>query len=127
MKKYLCAALFLVTCHCFANKASIVLEGLYDCTGTEVGTGTPYKCQMIINKTGETYTSTASCDDGTSYTGTGIFDEKTHHLSTAFINTKKTAETGVALSDVKPDGTMTTLWTYLNRTTIGSSTCKKHQ
>ena len=122
MKKYLYASLMLVSVNSFAD-----LAGLYHCTGKEVGTGTPFTCQMMINKTGETYASTATCDDDTAYSGTGIYDEKTHHLALVFINTKKAAETGVSLSHVKPDGTIVSLWTYLNRTTTGSTDCKKQK
>lgn len=126
MKKYLFAIGVLVSCNSFAASPALIdLSGKYSCEGNEVVTNAAYKCEMTINKTSETYASTATCNDGTSYIGISIYNEKLQQLSTAFINPNSAKEAGIAVSDVKPDGSMNTVWTYLNNTSVGHSTCNK--
>ncbi|KTD38562.1 hypothetical protein Lnau_0550 [Legionella nautarum] len=127
MKKYFLATTLLISSQCFAATSSVTLEGNYDCQGNEIGSNAPFKCQMNIKKTGETYASTASCSDGNSYSGTGIYDSNSLRLSTGFINPKKAEETGVSVSEIKPDGSIKTVWTYMNSTSTGLTTCTKHE
>lgn len=126
MKKCFFASALFVSLGCFASQSPVNLEGKYDCAGNEVGTNEAFKCEMIIKQTGETYASTASCSDGNSYAGNGIYDKNTHSLSTGFINPKKREETGVSVSAIKADGKIVSVWTYLNNTSIGHTTCIKH-
>ena len=127
MKKYFFATALIVSTGCVANTYPTSFEGKYKCAGNEVGTKEAFKCDMIIKKTGETFASSASCSDGNSYIGTGIYDKNTHHLSTGFINPKKSEETGVSVSTIKTDGSIVTVWTYLNNTSIGRTTCTKER
>ncbi|CDZ76791.1 hypothetical protein BN59_01067 [Legionella massiliensis] len=121
-KKIALLVLGLSTSTCFA---AVSLEGKYNCHGTEIVSNTSFGCEMLIKKTGETYASTASCDDGNAYQGNAVYDEKKQILATGFINPKKAEETGVAISYVKEDGSLQTDWTYINETTIGHSLCIK--
>ena len=125
LKKCVYIALAILSSSGVVNAYQISLEGKDDCKGTEIGSKTSFRCEMVINKTGETYGSSATCDDGNSYKGTGIYDNNTHILSSGFINPKKAKETGVAVTYIKDDGSMTTDWTYLNNTTIGHTACIK--
>lgn len=125
MKQYFFVTVLVIPLSCFASEYSANFEGKYECAGHEVGTKAAFSCEMIIKRTGETYASTAKCSDGNSYTGTGIYDVTTHHLSTGFINPKKSEETGVSVSVVKKDGSMDVSWTYLNNTSIARSVCNK--
>ena len=118
------AALFLATT-CFASEQPLTLDGKYDCGGNELGTGISFKCEMIIKKTGQTYASSAVCNDGNAYTGTGIYNEKIRAIASVFINPKKADETGVTVTYIKDDESMTIDWTYLNKTSIGHSACVK--
>lgn len=93
--------------------------------GNEVGTHAAFKCQMTIEKTGETYASKASCSDGNSYSGTGLYDQKANRLSTGFINPKKSEETGISVTEIKRDGSLVSAWTYLDKTTIAHTKCLK--
>lgn len=126
MRNYFFLATF-ISSSCFANGYPINLEGHYKCAGNEVGTNEAYKCNMTIKKTGETYASTASCTDGNSYSGTGIYDENSHRLSTGFINPKKSEETGVSVTNIRSDGRLSTVWTYLNNTSVGHVKCVKQK
>jgi hypothetical protein len=65
------------------------------------------------------------CDEGTNYTGTGILDSKSQSLSMAFINPKNAQETGVSFSHINPDGSLYSIWTYLNNPAIAHSSCTK--
>ncbi|KTC87496.1 MULTISPECIES: hypothetical protein [Legionella] len=127
MRKYFLATAALLSSHCFAAASSVNFEGNYDCHGNEIGSNAPFKCQMNVKKTGDTYASTASCSDGNSYSGTGIYDANTQRLSTGFVNPKKAEETGVSVSEIKTDGSITTVWTYLNSTSTGRTICTKQQ
>ena len=86
-----------------------------------------FKCEMTIKKTGETYASSATCDDGNSLVGNGIYNEKTHTIASVFTTREKAEETGVSVTYVKEDGSMTLDWTYLNSTTIGHSVCSRQR
>jgi len=122
MKKIILLAALSVTTAAIAETS---IEGLYDCKGSEIGTKEAFTCQMTIKKTGETYASTATCSDGNSYRGTGILDAKNHQLSTVFVNPKKAEETGVCLSVFKGDKRLVSNWTYLDKTTLGTTACQK--
>lgn len=124
---HLFATAILLTSNCFASGHQIALDGKYDCKGNEIGTNSVFKCVMTIKKTGETYASSATCDDGNFYRGNGIYNENTHAISSVFINPKKAEETGVTLTYVKEDGSMNIDWTYLDNTTLGHSTCNKQR
>lgn len=126
MEKYFFAAALLISVNSFASGATN-LDGKYDCAGNEVGTNAAFKCEMLIKRTGDTYPSSATCDDGNSYRGNGIYDQASKRLSTGFINPKKAEETGVAVTEIKDDGTLVTDWTYLDKTTIGHTKCVKQQ
>jgi hypothetical protein len=127
MKKYLAAtAVFLCSASfAFAADTAINLEGAYNCTGTDIDTDKDFKCDMTIKKTDLTYSVTTSCNDGTAYIATGIYDAKKQVFAIVSINPKKAEETGVALADVLDSGAMTANWTYLNKTTLGHTNCKK--
>lgn len=127
MNKYVLAAALILSSPSFAGDVSSNLEGKYNCSGKELGTNTAFKCEMLIKKTGQTYLSTATCDDGNSYKGNGIYNQNSQHLSTGFINLKKAEETGVTVTEVKADGSLDTAWTYLNSSTIGHTQCVKQQ
>lgn len=125
MKKTL---IFLFTYLCmngFAQAAHPVkgLEGNYQCKGVEIGTNEPFTCALNLKKTGETYALKSTCNDGSIYTGTGIFDNH-HNFSVAFINPKKSEETGLIVAKVGQDNSLESTWTYLNQTTIARASCK---
>jgi|GEM_PF-6472558 len=124
MKYYFVMAL-LISSVAFASKSASNIEGAYECMGNEVGTNEAFNCQMTIKKTGDTYASTANCSDGNSYRGTGIYDKSIHRLSTGFINPKKSEETGVSVTVIKADGSLTSEWTYLDKEIIGRTKCLK--
>lgn len=126
IKKIIPMILGLYTSICFAaNDAQISIEGKYDCHGTEIPTNKPFGCEMVIQKTSNTYASSATCDDGNSYIGNGIYNKKENSLSTGFKNLIKAEEIGVSISYLKNNGQMVTDWTYLNATTIGHTVCIK--
>ena len=120
-------SLLLLSSSCFATGTPLNLEGKYLCYGNEVETREAFKCEMILKKTGETYSNIANCNDGNSYTGTAIYEQTVHRLSTAFINPKKAEETGIAVADFKEDGSTFIVWTYLNKTTTGHSKCIRQE
>lgn len=124
MKKYLITGLLIATGSSFATQ-TVSLDGNYHCKGHEVDTKTAFTCEMTVKKAGETYSSIATCDDGTAYHGTSIYDEKAHLLSTAFINIKNPAEVGVSISYLKEDGSMSSNWSYVDKTTIAQTFCSK--
>lgn len=124
MKKYLMSTTFILSLNAFAVGTES-LHGIYDCKGHEIGTNEAYTCRMNIKKTGETYTSAANCSDGNSYHGTGIYDKNSHQLSTGFINPKKSEETGVCVSTIKAQGELVSTWTYVGKTSVAHTTCKK--
>jgi hypothetical protein len=114
----------LISLNAFAaDNASIV--GSYECKGHEVDTNVAYTCQMSIQKTGETYASTAICSDKTSYRGTGIYDKKSQQLSTVFINPKNSEEIGMSVAKIKSSGELAGAWTYLDKTSIAYASCYK--
>jgi len=127
MKKCLFASVLLLSSNCFAHTSSYPknIEGNYNCTGTEYDTNKAFKCEVSIKKTGQTYALNTTCNDGTTYTSTGIYDYNKHNLSLVSVNPKNSAETGVGVVDVKKDGSMTSVWTYLNKTTLGHTQCSK--
>ena len=125
MKKYLFVTALCMSVSCFASQYPANIEGKYECGGNEAGSNAAFKCEMIIKRTGETYASSATCSDGNSYTGNGIYNRKLHQLSTGFINPKKSAETGVSMADIKTDGRIISVWTYINNTSIGHTKCFK--
>lgn len=125
MKKSIYVTGLLLSSFVFAGTKGVNLEGTYNCSGTEVGSKSPYTCSVTIKRTGETLLSQASCSDGNSYKGTAIYDDKHKHFSTAFINPKNTKETGVSISYVKRDGSLKTVWTYLNETSTSIAHCKR--
>lgn len=129
MKKYLFATAILLSSSCFAHTPNhpINIEGDYDCTGTEIDTDKAFKCEMNIKKTGQTYAFSTACNDGTNYTSTGIYQPNKHNISLVSVNTKNSEETGVAVADVKKDGSMTSVWTYLHKTTLGHTNCAKRK
>lgn len=124
MKKYLAGMALLISLNSFA---AVTISGNYVCKGHEVGTKEAFTCQMTIKKTGETYSSSATCSDGNAYRGTGIYDKSTQQLSTSFINPKKLEETGISIATIKSHGRLTAAWTYLDKTSIAYSTCHKNQ
>lgn len=101
------------------------LEGQYFCNCTEVGTNKTYKAIMSVKKTDQTYTINSKFDDGSFYIGTGIYNQEKHIFSIVFLNPKKSEETGIGVADVKNNYTMTSTWTYLNKTTLAHGTCIK--
>lgn len=124
MLKIITAVVVLATSQAaFAHAEPFKLEGRYECGGKEIDTHTDFKCNMMIEKTGGTYRTKSHCDDGTIYLGTGIYFPETHHLSLVFINPKRAAETGVVAAEVKPDGSMTSTFTYINKTSIEHGYC----
>ncbi|MDP1604878.1 MAG: hypothetical protein Q8M03_16630 [Legionella sp.] len=125
MKKIFYITALVIPLYSFANEHPASLEGKYECAGHEVGTKSAFTCEMLIKRTGETYASEAKCSDSNSYRGTGIYSTATHHLSTVFINPQKSEETGVSVALVKKDGSLDTVWTYLNNTSIAKSICSK--
>lgn len=124
MKKSIYILALFATSTALASQ-SLNLEGAYECKGNEVGTNAAFKCQMVIKKTGKTYPSTANCSDGNAYRGIGIYDESSHLLSSGFINPKKSEETGVCITKVEADGSLSSEWTYLDNTMIGHTKCYK--
>lgn len=127
MKKNIFVVSLLVSINCLASQHSPTFDGKYDCAGSEVGTKESFTCELTIKQTGETYASRATCSDGNSYTGTGIYNKKSGQLSTAFINPKKSEETGICVADIKPDGVMLSTWTYLHNTSVTHTTCIKQK
>lgn len=127
MKKCFLVTALLAFSSSYAAEYPINIEGAYECMGNEVGTNEAFKCQMTIQRTGETYASKANCSDGNSYRGTGIYDKNLHRLSTGFINPKKSEETGVSVTEVKKDGSLLAAWTYLDNTLIGHTKCFKQK
>ena len=127
MKRYSLPMSLFLSASVFAAQPTHTIAGNYVCSGTEVGTQEAFKCTMTIKKTGETYASTAQCNDGTAYLGVGIYDAKTRHLSTGFINPKNPKETGVAVDKINADGSYEAQWAYLNTQTIGRAKCFKQK
>ncbi|CEK12136.1 hypothetical protein [Legionella hackeliae] len=123
MKKII--ILLLISSGCFADGYPNNITGLYKCKGSEIDTGLVFFCKMNIKKTQATYDVITKCNDGTFYLGTGIYDVVKHNLSLIFMNPKNKEETGVAMVDIKEDGTMTSVWTHLNKTTLGHMNCGK--
>ena len=106
----------------------IILEGRYDCTGTEIDTETVFQCDETITKTGETYAFTAACNDGTSYVGTGIYQPANRDLSIVFRNVDKIEEIGVSVKHVSvKTGELLGKWTNLNKTAVGHTWCIKRE
>lgn len=101
------------------------LAGKYKCKGAEVGKNEHFDAWMKLTKTGETYTMISRTNDGSSYVGTGIYDYAKHSFSLLFINPKASAETGLGVGGVKTNNTITSEWTYLNKTTLARSICIK--
>ncbi|ARG98341.1 hypothetical protein [Legionella micdadei] len=126
MKNYLLALLLLsgLSAQAPAATFSSNLEGDYECTGTdEEHPNMVFKGEMVIKKTGQTYSVNSSFSDNASYIGTGIYDKKKRTIALVFVNSQNTKETGISVMNIQENGAMTTDWTYLNRTTIGHSTC----
>ncbi|WP_131762225.1 hypothetical protein [Legionella jamestowniensis] len=123
MKKLI--ILLLMSSNCFADGYPRHITGLYKCKGSEIDTKTVFSCRMNIKKTKYTYDIFTKCNDGTFYVGTGIYDRAKHNLSLVFMNPKNKEETGVAIADVKKNGSMDSRWTHLNKTTLGYMSCAK--
>ncbi|ASQ44667.1 hypothetical protein [Legionella clemsonensis] len=123
MKKIL--ILLLISLNCFADDYPHNITGLYKCKGAEIDTGAVFSCRMNIKKTKHTYDVVTKCNDGAFYLGTGIYDLTKHHLSLVFINPKNKEETGVAIADINKNGSMNSVWTHLNKTTLGQMNCTK--
>lgn len=124
MLKPLVAMLLTTAVHgVYAETDPVKLEGRYECGGKEIDTHADFKCNMSIEKTGETYRIKSLCDDGSSYLGTGIYFPEKRQLTLVFINPKKAAETGVVAAEIKQDGSMASTWTYLNKTSIEHGYC----
>jgi hypothetical protein len=104
-----------------------IISGNYDCRGTEFDTKKPFQCKMRLIKTGMTYENDAQCDDGSVYKGTGIYNKTKQILAIIAVNPKASQETGVALVDVNKNGSLTSVWTYLNKTTLGHTDCIKNK
>ena len=129
MKKFLItsAIAFCINIPAHASLYPVNLDGDYNCNGTEVGSNEKYTCNMKVKKTGETYSATSTCNDGSSYIGTGIYNKTNHNFSLVFINPKKSEETGIAIAEIRKDYSMSSTWTYLNKTSVGHCACvKKH-
>lgn len=129
MKKQFCllALLFSLNGLAYAAHQPINLEGQYDCTSTEVDTHEVSKGVMTLKKTGETYSLKSEFTDGSTYTGTGIYIQTKHIFSVAFNNPKKPDESGVAIAEINKDFGMTSIWTYLNKTSVGHGFCTKRK
>lgn len=126
MKKYFCAiALLSFGITAYAADYPVNISGNYDCKSIELGTHESSTCDMTIQKSGETYFIKSIFKDGTTYTGTGIYEPTKHTFSFAFINPKNAAETGVVVADVKKDYSMTSKWTYLDKTSVGYGSATK--
>ena len=130
MLKYLIFSaiiIFMNTCT-FASHYPTNLEGNYNCNGVEADNPNDhYKGVVVVKKSGQTYTTNSTFDDGSTYIGTGIYDANKHVLSIVAINPKKSDEIAVSMSNVHEDYSMESKWTYLHKTTIGSSFCTKQQ
>lgn len=125
IKKLISTALILFSSVSLANVNRLPMEGKYDCQGAELDSAIPFRCEMVIKKTSETYASTAKCNDGSSLSGNGIYVEKIHAIVSAFGEPSRGGEPGVTISYLSSDGVMNVDWTYLNTTKIGHTRCVK--
>lgn len=121
-------SLALVALLCLKNigfaSTFVDIEGKYDCAGTEIDQ-VGFTCEMQVKKTGETYAFKVDCNDGSNYISTGIYQPDKQQLSIVSINPKNKTETGVAAVEIKPDGSMESVFTYLHKTTLGHTHCHK--
>lgn len=125
MKRYL-AILGLIFASCspvHSNTNTTDIAGIYDCSGTEIDQKTAFQCELTLEKTDQTYASSASCDDRTRYTATGIYDAKKRILSLVSVNLRNPQEVGVAMVNVNKNGSLTSSWTYLHQPAIGHTNC----
>lgn len=124
---FLASILLSMSILAYASSYPANLEGIYDSRSIEVGTQENSVGTMVVTKTGETYSIKTTFTDGSFYTGTGVYDMNKHVFAIAFINPNKKEESGVVLADVKKDSSMTSIWTYLNKSTIGRGSCIKRK
>jgi hypothetical protein len=128
MNKYL-LVIFLLSTSSYAHMRHdpISIDGNYICTGSEIDQKTRFKCELSFKKTEQTYASRVVCNDGTTYISTGIYDPIKHSISLVSVNPKNSKEIGVAVVDVKKDGSLVSVWTYLHKTTVGHTHCIKRK
>jgi hypothetical protein len=87
--------------------------GTYDCEGTNPGSGSGYKCSVVVERTGDTYRVTWQVG-GDRYVGTGIGNKDFIAVSYRSGN-----NTGLALYG--PDGdNWLGVWTYADGRQIGA-------
>ena len=101
------------------------LSGTYDCNSTGIDSSEKYHGTMKIKKTDQTYSIESYFDDGSSYMGTGIYDQVKHSFAVVFANTQNPTVVSLGIADVKKNYSMITSWTFINKTSVGSSTCTK--
>ena len=125
MKKFFFSALLLYFTSLTYAASYLNLNGNYNCNGTEVNSKKSFSCIMNVKSTNQTYALKATCNDHTAYTGTGIFDKSKHVLAIVFVNPKNSKETGLIVSKVTKNGTLSSTWTYLYKTTVARGFCTK--
>ena len=99
---------FLVGC----NVALADPVGRYDCEGTNPGKDTGYKCTVVVERTGDTYSVKWNVG-GNSFTGTGIGNKDFIAVSYSSGN-----QTGLALYAPEGDNWQG-VWTYAGGRKIG--------
>lgn len=125
MRSILAFAALVISTSIYAAESPTNLAGRYSCSGTEVGSNDPFTCSTELKNTGQTYSLQSTCDDGSSYIGTGFYDHARHIFSLVFTNPKKSEETGVIAASVNKNHSMTSTWTYINKTSVSHGACKK--
>lgn len=122
MKNFLLC--FILGLSQFAAAAVVNYEGVYECSGKELGTDERFTGTMTIKKTKDAY-SINSRFAADAYHGTGIYDSSNKSLSVVFINPEYAEETGLIIFHAENQGKLKAVWTYLRQKNIAHSICKR--
>lgn len=101
------------------------IAGSYKCTGYDPDDKSSYNADLMVTKTGDTY-SFKWTESDSSFSGTGLYSKSSADVVAAeFWNPKNQNKSGVIIYQAKPDGVLDGTWAYSDKATIGTESCKK--
>lgn len=102
------------------------ISGSYKCTGYDSEAKSSYDADLMIVKTGDSYSFKWKESDS-EFSGTGIFSKAaTDIVAAEFWNPSNQNKSGVIIYQVKTD-TLNGNWAYADKGTVGTETCKKQK
>lgn len=106
------------------------ISGSYICSGQDVSDNSQYTVELTVTKAGDSYRYKGvekGIDNKTqNFLGTILFAKNSNTIFAAdFSREDDPSKSGVIISQIQPDGSWESVWTWKDKTGTNTETCKK--